>query len=137
VTLPIAGRNNPPAVNGIDEDNLCAYTRMGERLRVTATAEFAGYDKTHKPADFTHMLAAVRDLLPAAADYSQPFYWAGLRPMTPDNCPYIGRMRQRNLWCNSGHGHIGWTMSNGSARIVADLIGGREAPIDMTGLAVR
>jgi D-amino-acid dehydrogenase len=137
VTLPIAGRNNPPAVNGIDEDNLCAYTRMGERLRVTATAEFAGYDKTHKPADFTHMLAAVRDLLPAAADYSQPFYWAGLRPMTPDNCPYIGRMRQRNLWCNSGHGHIGWTMSNGSARIVADLIGGREAPIDMRGLAIR
>jgi D-amino-acid dehydrogenase len=137
VTLPIAGRNNPPAVNGIDEDNLCAYTRMGERLRVTATAEFAGYDKSHKPADFTHMLNAVRDLLPAAADYSQPLYWAGLRPMTPDNCPYIGRMRQRNLWCNSGHGHIGWTMSNGSARIVADLIGGREAPIDMRGLAIR
>lgn len=137
VTLPIAGRNNPPKINGIDEDNLCAYTRMGERLRVTATAEFAGYDKSHRPEDFTHMLAAIRDMLPDAADYSQPSYWAGLRPMTPDNCPYIGRAGQRNLWYNTGHGHIGWTMSNGSARIVADMIKDKQPEIDMAGLGIR
>ncbi len=137
VTLPIAGRNNPPAISGIDEENLCAFTRMGERLRVTATAEFAGHDKSHRPADYTHMLGAVRDLLPDAADFDHPEYWAGLRPMTPDNCPYIGQGRQRNLYYNTGHGHIGWTMSNGSARITADLVAGRAPAIDMTGLDVR
>ncbi len=137
VTLPIAGRNNPPAINGIDEDNLCAFTRMGDRLRVTATAEFAGFDKSHRPADYSHMLAAVRDLLPEAADYDAPDYWAGLRPMTPDNCPYIGRGRHRNLVYNTGHGHIGWTMSNGSARIAADVIAGRSPAIDMSGLDIR
>ena len=133
VTLPIAGRNNPPEINGIDENNLCAFTRMGDRLRVTATAEFAGYDKSHRPSDYKHMLGAVRDLLPDAADYEAPDYWAGLRPMTPDNCPYIGRAGQSNLYYNTGHGHIGWTMSNGSARIVADMIAGREPAIEMTG----
>jgi len=137
VTLPIAGRNNPPAINGIDENNLCAFTRMGDRLRVTATAEFAGYDKSHQPSDYRHMLGAVRDLLPEAADYDRPSYWAGLRPMTPDNCPYIGRGRHDNLFYNTGHGHIGWTMSNGSARIVADMIGGRAPAIEMTGLGIR
>ncbi len=137
VTLPISGRNNPPAINGVDENNLSAFTRMGDRLRVTATAEFAGYDKSHRPTDYTHMLSATRDLLPDAADYDNPTYWAGLRPMTPDNCPYIGRGRQDNLYYNTGHGHIGWTMSNGSARIVADMITGRDPAIDMTGLGIR
>ncbi len=137
VTLPITGRNNPPRVNGIDEDNLCAYTRMGDRLRVTATAEFAGYDKSYQPADFTNMLRAVRDLLPDAADFSQPDYWAGLRPMTPDNCPYLGQARHSNLWYNTGHGHIGWTMAAGSARVVADMIAGREPEIDLAGLGIR
>ncbi len=138
VTLPIAGRNNPPAINGIDEENLCAFTRMGDRLRVTATAEFAGYDKSHRPSDFTQMLGAIRDLLPDAADYdAPPDYWAGLRPMTPDNCPYIGRGQQDNLYYNTGHGHIGWTMSNGSARIVADLIADQAPAIEMTGLGIR
>lgn len=137
VTLPIDGRNNPPEINGIDEDNLCAYTRMGDRLRVTATAEFAGYDKSHKPSDYRHMLWAIRDLLPDAANFDAPDYWAGLRPMTPDNCPYIGRGRHRNLYYNTGHGHIGWTMSNGSARIVADLIAEKPSAIEMTGLGIR
>jgi D-amino-acid dehydrogenase len=57
--------------------------------------------------------------------------------MTPDNCPYLGPGRHRNLFYNTGHGHIGWTMSNGSARVVADLLAGRPAPIEMTGLGMR
>lgn len=137
VTLPIAGRNNPPSINGIDEDNLTAFTRMGDRFRVTATAEFAGYDKSHRPSDYTRMLSSIRDLLPEAADFDAPSYWAGLRPMTPDNCPYLGAGKQKNLFYNTGHGHIGWTMSNGSARIVTDLIAGRQPAIDLDGLAVR
>lgn len=137
VTLPIGADNHPPGVNGIDENNLCAYTRMGDRLRVTATAEFAGYDKSHRPEDFRHMLGAVRELLPDAADWERPDYWAGLRPMTPDNCPYLGPTRYRNLHLNCGHGHIGWTMSHGSARVVADLLAGRAPAIDLQGLRMR
>ncbi len=137
VTLDIGGRNRPPTLSGIDEDHLCAYTRMGDRLRVTATAEFAGYDKSFEPADFRSMLASTQDLLPDAADYANPSYWAGLRPMTPDNCPFLGTGRQSNLYYNTGHGHIGWTMSNGSARVVADLIAGRAPEIDLDGLRVR
>jgi D-amino-acid dehydrogenase len=83
------------------------------------------------------MLSSIRDLLPEAADFDAPSYWAGLRPMTPDNCPYLGAGKQKNLFYNTGHGHIGWTMSNGSARIVTDLIAGRQPAIDLDGLAVR
>ena len=119
----------------LDEGNLVAISRFGDRMRVTATAEFAGYDTSHKPADFAHMTKVARELYPDGADYARAEMWAGLRPMTPDNLPIIGRKRHRNLWYNTGHGHIGWTMSHGSARLVADLIGGKPTAISVAGLA--
>ncbi|CAO3429456.1 D-amino acid dehydrogenase [Azospirillum endophyticum] len=134
VTVPVAGRNNTPRIGGVDEENLVAYAPMGDRLRITATADFAGYDKRHSPADFQTMLAAAQDLFPDAADYSRPSYWAGLRPMTPEGTPIFGRGRQRNLFLNTGHGHMGWTMSCGSARITADLIAGRTPAIPLDGM---
>lgn len=134
VTVPVAGRNNTPRIGGVDEENLVAYAPMGDRLRITATADFAGYDKRHSLADFQTMLAAARDLFPDAADYSRPSYWAGLRPMTPEGTPIFGRARQRNLFLNTGHGHMGWTMSCGSARITADLIAGRTPAIPLDGM---
>ncbi|CAO3402445.1 D-amino acid dehydrogenase [Azospirillum palustre] len=134
VTVPVAGRNNAPRIGGVDEENLVAYAPMGDRLRITATADFAGYDKRHSPADFRAMLAAAQDLFPDAADYSRPSYWAGLRPMTPEGTPIFGRGRQRNLFLNTGHGHMGWTMSCGSARITADLIAGRTPAIPLDGM---
>ena len=94
---------------------------------MTAIAEFAGWDTSHRPADFAPMLKAARELFPAAGNYDQPEYWAGLRPMTPDNLPIFGRGRLANLWVNTGHGHMGWTWACGSARITADLIAGRDA----------
>ncbi len=136
VTLPTEGRNDIPRFGGVDEDNLTAYARFGDRLRVTATAEFAGFDKSHAPRDFTHMLASIRDLFPDAADYARPSYWAGLRPMTPEGTPIFGRARYANAWFNTGHGHIGWTMSCGSARIAADLIAGRRPAIDLAGMVL-
>lgn len=134
VTVPIAGRNNPPRIGGVDEENLVAYAPMGDRLRITATADFAGYDRSHRPEDFRTMLAAARDLFPDAADWSKPSYWAGLRPMTPEGTPILGRGRQRNLFLNTGHGHMGWTMSCGSARITADLVAGRTPAIPLDGM---
>jgi D-amino-acid dehydrogenase len=131
LTIPVGNHQAPPTIGSVDETNLVAISRFGDRVRVTATAEFAGYDTSHKPADFTFMQSVAQELYPDGADYHRAEMWAGLRPMTPDNLPILGRKRHRNLWYNTGHGHIGWTMSHGSARITADLIAGREPAISL------
>ena len=136
VTLPIADGHDPPGVGGVDQDRLVAYTRFGNRMRVTATAEFAGYDTSHRPADFRHMLATARELFPRGADFESPAYWAGLRPMTPDDLPFIARAGPDNLVVNTGHGHMGWTMAAGSARIAADLVKGDAPAIPLDGLGL-
>lgn len=136
LTLPTDGGAGVPHVGGVDEGNLTAFARMGDRLRLTATADFTGYDTGHKPADFAHMLGIARDLFPTGIDYAQPGYWACLRPMTPDGPPILGASPVKNLTLNTGHGHMGWTMAAGSARIVADLIEGKTPEIDMTGLTL-
>ncbi|MCH8138488.1 MAG: D-amino acid dehydrogenase [Proteobacteria bacterium] len=137
VTVPAAAGDLAPRIGGVDEDNLVAYVRMGARLRITATAEFAGYDLSHKPGDFRHMLAAVKDLIPAGGDFDRPSYRACLRPMTPEGTPIFGLGRQTNLYFNSGHGHMGWTMACGAARIAADLVAGRTPAIDLAGMTLR
>jgi D-amino-acid dehydrogenase len=137
VTFPVSGRNNAPAIGGVDEQNLIAYCPLGDRLRVTATAEFSGYGREHSPADFRYMLKQITSLFPDGADYSKPDYWAGLRPMTPEGTPILGRGRHDNLWYNTGLGHMGWTMSHGAARITADMIAGRGAAIPLDGMLVR
>lgn len=138
VTLPLDEAHVAPTVGGVDEDNLVAYACLGDRMRVTATAEFAGFDKSHRPEDFRHMLAAIRDLFPSGADYARPQYWAGLRPMTPEGTPIFGRGgRFSNMTFNVGHGHMGWTMSAGSARITADIVGRTRLEFDPSGLMVQ
>ncbi len=136
LTFPIRDTRAAPVIPGVDEKYLVAYARLGDRLRVTATAEFAGYDTGHRPRDFAVMTRVARELFPDAADTERPEYWACLRPMTPDGPPIMGRTRHANLWLNTGHGHIGWTMAAGSGRIVADLISGRKPEIDLTGLTL-
>jgi D-amino-acid dehydrogenase len=134
LTIPIGNRLKPPTIASVDEHNLVAISRFDDRVRVTATAEFAGYDTSHKPSDFAFMKSVTQELYPDGADYDRAEMWAGLRPMTPDNLPFFGRRRFRNLFLNTGHGHIGWTMSHGSARITADLIAGRTPALSMDGL---
>lgn len=137
VTLPIAGSNRPPTLPGVDEDNLFAFANYGDRVRLTAVAELGGWDWSHRPEDFGPMLEAAHELFPQAGDWSRPEYWAGLRPMTPNNLPIMGRGRQRNLWVNSGHGHMGWTWACGCARVTVDLLAGRRPEWDPTGLEPR
>ncbi len=137
LTVPVDGANNPPTIGGVDEDNLCAYVRLGDRVRATAVAEFAGYDTSHRPADFQSMLRALKDLFPSGADYGRPQHWACLRPMTPEGTPILGRGRYANLHYNTGHGHMGWTMACGTARICADLIAGRAPEVPLEGLTLR
>lgn len=134
ITAPVAGKNNPPGIGGIDEENLVAYAPYGDRVRATATAEFSGYDRQHRPEDFRTMLAVMRELFPNGADWQQAEHWAGLRPMTPEGTPILGRGRYRNLWFNTGQGHMGWTMSHGAARITADLVAEKTPQIPLDGM---
>ncbi|MDK3018893.1 D-amino acid dehydrogenase [Pseudodonghicola flavimaris] len=132
LTLPIGDNPHPPTIGSVDEENLVAISRFGDAVRVTATAEIAGYNTGHRPEDFAFMANVARELYPQGADHDRPHMWAGLRPMTPTNLPFIGRRRHVNLWYDTGHGHIGWTMSHGSARLLADAIAGRPTALDLT-----
>jgi len=133
-TVPINNHGGAPTLGGVDDTNLVAYCRMGDRLRLTATAEFSGYDTTHTPADFRVMLATARDLFPDAGDYERASYWACLRPMTPEGTPIFGPGRHKNLFINTGQGHMGWTMACGSGRVLADLMAGRKPEVDLAGM---
>ena len=136
LTLPIADPGQAPRIGGVDEGYLVAYATLGDRLRLTATADFAGYDTNYAAPDFAGMLRVARELFPRAAAYDKPDYWACLRPMTPDGPPILGRCKLANLFLNTGQGHMGWTMAAGCSRIVADIVAGRPPAIDIAGLTL-
>jgi D-amino-acid dehydrogenase len=136
MTVPVKNPAEAPTVGLIDEGYLVAFSRMGDRLRMTATADFAGYDTSYTPREFETMLKVARELFPEGAHYDQQSPWACLRPMTPDGPPIMGATRYRNLFMNTGHGHIGWTMACGSARMVADLMLGRKPALSFDGLTL-
>jgi D-amino-acid dehydrogenase len=136
-TFPLRPGGLAPTIPGVDEQWLVGWSRLGERLRLTSTAEFAGYNWGWTPRDFNNILRFARDVFPDAADWDRGEYRACLRPMTPDGPPILGLGRHRNLFLNCGHGHMGWTMACGTARIVADLMTGRMPALDLDGLTLR
>lgn len=123
VTVAAKDLQQSPRIGGVDEENLLAYCPMGDRIRLTATAEISGYSNGHRPRDFDVMLKKARELFGDGLGASGIAYWAGLRPMTPTGLPIVDRGPVDNLFINTGHGHMGWTMSNGCARMIADIIG--------------
>jgi D-amino-acid dehydrogenase len=136
-TFPIRHNGRAPTMPGVDEQWLVGWSRLGDRLRLTSTAEFAGYDWNWTGKDFNNILRFARDVFPDAAHYDDGDYRACLRPMTPDGPPVLGKGRHQNLFFNAGHGHMGWTMACGTSRIVTDLIMKREPEIDLEGLTPR
>jgi D-amino-acid dehydrogenase len=136
-TFTVRADGLAPTVPGVDEQWLVGWSRQGDRLRLTSTAEFAGYDWNWRARDFNNILRFARDVFPDAADWDRGEYRACLRPMTPDGPPVLGLGRHRNLYLNAGHGHMGWTMAFGTARIVADLVAGRRPAHDLDGLGPR
>ena len=136
-TFPITRNGGPELrVGAVDEELLVAWCRMGDRLRVTSSAEFTGYETTYDEHDLRLIRKLTADLLPHAADYSKGVYRACNRPMTPDGPPILGQAGPDNLYINSGHGHVGFTMACGSSKIVADLIDGRKPEIPAEGLTL-
>jgi D-amino-acid dehydrogenase len=132
LTAQIKDPDRAPHVGGIDERSLVAWSRFGTDIRMSATAEFVGYDRSSTPADYAGIIAAGEELFPEAIDWDSARYRTGLRPMTPDGPPLIGLGRLDNLYFNTGHGHVGWTMACGSARMLADLVDGRRPDVDPT-----
>ncbi len=136
-TFPIKSNGGPEMrVGAVDEELLVAWCRIGDRLRMTSSAEFTGYETTYTEHDLRLIRKLATDLLPEAAEYDKGTYRACNRPMTPDGPPILGAAGQKNLYINSGHGHMGFTMACGSSRIVADLIDGRKTEIPVEGLTL-
>ena len=137
-TFPIVDESQAPLRGGVDESRLVAFSRLGDRLRLTSTAEFAGWDTTTPTERFAHIRDVAASWFPHAADYDAGEYTSGLRPATPDGPPIIDRSpRHTNLWVNAGHGHLGWTMSCGSARVLTARIAGHTPPVPVDGLGWR
>jgi D-amino-acid dehydrogenase len=134
ITLPVTDDAAAPQSTLMDETHKVAITRLGDRIRVAGQAEIIGYNaKLGKGATDT-VRYVVSDLFPKGGDVSRAEGWTGLRPMTPDGTPVIGPTRYSNLFLNTGHGTLGWTMSCGSGRAVADAVLGRTPEISFDGL---
>ncbi|MBT4219711.1 MAG: D-amino acid dehydrogenase [Rhodospirillaceae bacterium] len=136
VTLPIIDANLAPKTSLTENERKLVYSRLGSRLRIAGTAEIAGYNTDIDTERTAIMLKAAAELLPGACDLTDPDPWAGLRAKTPDSVPVLGMTPIKSLYLNTGHGTLGWTMSCGSGRAIADLVSGRTPDIDLNGLAM-
>ena len=120
----------------MDETYKIAVTRFNDRIRVGGTAEIASYNLNLDEKRRANVEFVVQDLFPGATDVSKAEFWTGLRPMTPDSTPVLGGTAYSNLFLNTGHGTLGWTMSLGSGKFVADIISKRKTDIDPEGLSI-
>lgn len=136
ITVPIVDESRAPVSTIMDETFKIAITRLGDRIRVGGMAEIAGFSDDLPPARRATLEHSVEDLFGGAGDQTRATFWSGLRPMTPDGTPVIGRSRYENLFINSGHGTLGWTMACGSGRVLTSLIGGTEPEIRADDLGV-
>jgi len=138
-TYPILNPELAPSVSLIDDGYKLVLSRLGSKLRVAGTCEFNGYTRELNATRCAAITRRTRELFPDACDYEHPDYWAGLRPLTPSNVPYIGKTKFSNLFLNTGHGSLGWTMGCGSGRAIADIVSGLHPEVDFafTGMTLR
>ena len=136
LTVPITNPAMAPVSTVLDETYKVAVTRFDQRIRVGGTAGVCGFDLS-KPARRRAMLeSVVAGLYPQGGDVGQGEFWVGLRPATPDGTPVVGGTRYKNLFLNTGHGTLGWTMACGSGRYLADLMAGAMPQISGKGLNI-
>ncbi|WP_118180771.1 D-amino acid dehydrogenase [Paraburkholderia phosphatilytica] len=136
ITAPIVDAKAAPVSTVLDETYKIAITRFDDRIRVGGMAEIVGFDKKLRNARRETLELCVNDLFPGGGDTSKATFWTGLRPMTPDGTPIVGRTPVSNLFLNTGHGTLGWTMSCGSGQLLADLMSGKQPAIRADDLSV-
>ncbi|WP_295484108.1 D-amino acid dehydrogenase [uncultured Pseudomonas sp.] len=136
LTVPITDAAMAPTSTILDETYKVAITRFDNRIRVGGMAEIAGFDLSLNPRRRETLEMIVNDLYPRGGDLSQASFWTGLRPATPDGTPIVGATALSNLYLNTGHGTLGWTMACGSGRLLADLIARKKPQISAEGLDI-
>ncbi|KKJ97233.1 amino acid dehydrogenase [Stutzerimonas stutzeri] len=136
LTVPISDPAMAPQSTVLDETYKVAITRFDQRIRVGGMAEIAGHDLSLNPRRRETLEMVVGDLYPQGGDQSDAVFWTGLRPATPDGTPIIGATPYRNLFLNTGHGTLGWTMACGSGRVLADLLASKRPQISTEGLDI-
>jgi D-amino-acid dehydrogenase len=129
-TYQITDAAAAPTVSLTDDGHKLVLSRLGSRLRVAGTCELNGYSRELNTVRCEAITRRVRALFPDACDYERARYWTGLRPLTPSNVPYIGKTRHANLFLNTGHGTLGWTMACGSGKALADIVSGRRPEVE-------
>lgn len=131
ITLAIGSGDAPavPSMSLTDEAHKIVISRLGNRLRAAGTAELTGYDASVNPVRCEAIARRIRTLFPRLASTPVSDTWAGLRPATPNNVPLVGRTRLRNLYVNTGHGTLGWTLACGSGSALADLVSARQPQV--------
>jgi len=137
ITVPIADAGRAPVSTVLDESYKIAITRFDRRIRVGGMAELRGFDLRLNPRRRETLELCLNDLFPGAGHAEDATFWTGLRPMTPDGTPLVGRTPLPNLYLNTGHGTLGWTMACGSARLLADVMSGRAPEIRADDLSVQ
>lgn len=123
LTVPITDETQAPTSTVMDETYKVALTRFDDRIRVAGTAELAGFDPSIPEKRKATISMVVKDLFPNSGDFDKAEFWTGFRPMTPDGTPLIGKTPFSNLFTNTGHGTLGWTMACGSGHLLAQIIG--------------
>ncbi|ALM85698.1 D-amino acid dehydrogenase [Bordetella sp. N] len=136
LTIPITDAAKAPVSTVLDETYKVAVTRFDDRIRVGGMAELGGFDLRLNPRRRETLELVVNDLYPGSGDVPRAEFWTGLRPMTPDSTPVVGATPFHNLFLNTGHGTLGWTMSCGSGRLLADIITGQPPEISLSGLDI-
>ena len=138
LTVPVINSASAPISTVMDETYKVAITRFDDRIRVGGMAELAGFDLSLNPRRRETLEMVLNGLFPNGGDISQSQFWTGLRPMTPDGTPIIGRASQayNNVWLNTGHGTLGWTMACGSGQVLADLMAGQKTAIQSDDLSL-
>jgi D-amino-acid dehydrogenase len=130
LSLSSAEASVAPVVSLTDEAVKVVISRLGNRLRAAGTAELAGYDTSINRVRCDAILERIRRIFPALREAGPVERWAGLRPATPSNAPLVGKTKYRNLFLNTGHGTLGWTLACGSGRVLADIVSGRKPPVE-------
>ena len=136
LTVPIRNPAMAPTSTILDETYKVAITRFDQRIRVGGMAEIAGFDLSLNPRRRETLEMITNDLYPQGGDVSRAEFWTGLRPATPDGTPIVGATAYRNLFLNTGHGTLGWTMACGSGRFLADLMANKRPQISAEGLDI-
>ena len=136
LTVPITDASMAPTSTILDETYKVAITRFDDRIRVGGMAEIAGFDLSLNPKRRATLEMITNDLYPQGGDLQRAEFWTGLRPTTPDGTPIVGATPYRNLFLNTGHGTLGWTMACGSGRLLADLIARKRPQISAAGLDI-